>query len=282
MLQFYLKSDKMDKENFLIAQFDSKYIGDDGAVMGDTVYSMDGFFEGIHFKREWMSMSQIARKAMLVNISDAVAMNAFPQYALVTLAIPYDMSEDEIVELTRGLQDTAREFGCEIIGGDTIGGDSLHISITLISKSDNPLYRRALQVGDILLYTGELGESKRDLDRLFIGETIDENSKFYTPILRGEFISRARKYLRVGMDISDGLYCDANKLLEYNSLGFRPLIDISENIGMSGEEYEMLIGVSPENLEGVREIARSMDIALTKFAKVADNQNRYPCHSHHF
>ncbi len=272
----------MDKENFLIAQFDSKYIGDDGAVVGDTIYSMDGFFEGIHFKREWMSMSQIARKAMLVNISDAVAMNASPQYALVTIAVPHDLSEDEIVELTRGLQDTASEFGFEIIGGDTIGGDSLNISITLISKSDNPLYRKGLQVGDILLYTGVLGESKRDLNRLFIGQPIDNDSKFYAPILRGEFISKARQYLRVGMDISDGLYCDTNKLLEYNSLGFASLTDIPEEIGMSGEEYEMLIGVSPDNLERVREIAESMDISLTTFAKVADNQEKYPCHSHHF
>ena len=272
----------MDKENFLIAQFDSKYIGDDGAVVGDTIYSMDGFFEGIHFKREWMSMSQIAKKAMLVNISDAVAMNASPLHALVTIAVPHDLSEDEIVELTRGLQDTASEFGFEIIGGDTIGGESLNISITLISKSNDPLYRRGLQVGDLLLYTGRLGESKRDLDRLFIGEPIDSDSKFYTPILRGEFISKARRYLRVGMDISDGLYCDTNKLLEYNSLGFEPLSDIPKEIGMSGEEYEMLIGVSPNDIDMVKGIADDMDVPLSIFAKVADNDNRYPCYSHHF
>jgi len=282
MLQFYQKVVVMDKENFLIAQFDSKYIGDDGAVVGDTIYSMDGFFEGIHFKREWMSMSQIARKAMLVNISDAVAMNASPEYALVNVAMPHDMSEDEIVELTRELSDTASEFGFEIIGGDTIGGDSLNISITLISKSDNPLYRNGLKVGDLLLYTGELGESKRDLNRLFIGKSIDKRSKFYEPILRGEFISKAREYLRAGMDISDGLYCDTNKLLEYNSLGFEPIVDIDEDMGLSGEEYEMLIALSPENLDRVMEIAKDMDMSLTTFAKVVDNQERYPCHSHHF
>ncbi|SFV57964.1 Thiamine-monophosphate kinase [hydrothermal vent metagenome] len=272
----------MDKENFLITQLNSKYIGDDGAVIDDMIYSMDAFFEGVHFKREWMSMSQIARKAMLVNISDAVAMNASPKYALTTVAIPYDMSEDEIVELTKGLQDTADEFGFEIIGGDTIGGNSLNISITLISQSDAPLYRKNLRVDDILLYTGELGESKRDLDRLFAGKKIKESSKFYEPILRGEFISKARRYLRVGMDISDGLYCDTNKLLEYNSLGFESLAHIPEEIGMSGEEYEMLIAVSPENLDSVMEIAKGLNVPLTIFGKASDNQERYPCHSHHF
>jgi len=282
MLQFYQKVVVMDKENFLIAQFDSKYIGDDGAVVGDTIYSMDGFFEGIHFKREWMSMSQIARKAMLVNISDAVAMNAKPTYALVTIAIPHDMEEDNIVELTKGLQDTAREFGCEIIGGDTIGGKNLNISITLISKSNKPLYRKGLAIDDYLLYTGSLGDSKRDLNRLFIGESIDSNSKFYEPIMRGKFISKARDFIVAGMDISDGLYCDTNKLLEYNSLGFEHIVDISENIGMSGEEYEMLVAVSPKHIDRVMKIAKEMDMSLTTFAKVADNQERYPCYSHHF
>ncbi len=272
----------MDKENFLIAQFDSKYIGDDGAVVKDTIYSMDGFFEGVHFRREWMSMSQIAKKAMLINISDAIAMNAIPLYALVTIALPNDLSYDEIAELTQAIQDTANEFDLEIIGGDTTGGERLNITITIISKSDNPLYRKGLQIDDILLYTGRLGESKRDLDRLFANEHIDENSKFYTPTLRGEFISKARKYLRVGMDISDGLYCDTNKLLEYNSLGFESIVEIAEDIGLSGEEYEMLIGVSPENLEAIGAIAKDMDIPLTAFAKISDNQNRYPCLSHHF
>jgi thiamine-monophosphate kinase len=282
MLQFYQKSGKMDKENFLISQFDSKYIGDDGAVVGDQIYSMDAFFEDIHFKREWMSMYQIARKAMLVNISDAIAMNAKPIYALVTISIPHDLKECDIVELTKGVKDCAEEFGCEIIGGDTIGGNSLNISITLISKSDDPLYRKGLNIGDYLLYTGSLGESKRDLERLFRGETIDNSSKFYEPKLRSDFIYKSRKYLNAGMDISDGLYCDTNKLLEYNSLGFETIIDISKDIGMSGEEYEMLIAISPDNLDSVISIAKSMDIPLTPYAKVVDNQNRYPCHSHHF
>ena len=79
---------KVDKEQYLINRLKSKHIGDDAAVIGGTLYSMDAFFEDVHFRRAWMSMAQIGRKAMLVNISDAVAMNAIPQYALVTVSIP--------------------------------------------------------------------------------------------------------------------------------------------------------------------------------------------------
>ncbi len=272
----------IDKEAFLINQLGSSHIGDDGAVIGDMVYSMDAFCEGVHFRREWMSPKQIARKAMLVNLSDAIAMNASPQYALVSVSIPKTMTQAEITELTSNLEETAREFGCEIIGGDTVGGERLDLSITIISQSDSPLYRSGLQEGDLLAYTGVLGESKRDLDKLFLGAEIADNSRFYQPTLRQEFIAKSREFLHSGMDISDGLYCDTNKFLEYNKLGFTQILKIPTDIGASGEEYEMLIGFAPNNLDTIKTIAKSLNLNLTIFAKVANNQTRFPCTSHHF
>jgi thiamine-monophosphate kinase len=139
---------KLDKEHYLINKLSSKYIGDDAAVVGDTLYSMDAFFEDVHFKRKWMSMAQIGRKAMLINLSDAIAMNAKPQFALVTLCMPHDITDKEIDELIQSLEMTAKEYGCEIIGGDTIGGDKLHLSITIVSQSDDPLLRKGLKEPD--------------------------------------------------------------------------------------------------------------------------------------
>jgi len=273
---------KIDKEHYLINKLSSKYIGDDAAVVGDTLYSMDAFFEDVHFKREWMSMAQIGRKAMLINLSDAIAMNAKPEFALVTVSLPKDISNAEIDELTQSLESTAREYGCEIIGGDTVGGDKLHLSITIISKSDDPLLRRGLKFGDLLAFTGILGESKRDLDALFRGEKISDSSRFLEPTLRAEFIAKARPFLRVGMDISDGLYCDTNKLLDINKYGFDILKTINDDIGFSGEEFEMLVGFDPEELGQLKEIAKELNIPLTVFAKVAKNDRRFKCKSHHF
>jgi len=273
---------KIDKEHYLINQLSSKYIGDDAAVVGNTLYSMDAFFEDVHFKREWMSLAQIGRKAMLINISDAIAMNAKPKFALVTVSLPKDLSNEDIDELTQSMESTAKEYGCEIIGGDTVGGDKLHLSITIISHSDDPLLRKGLEEGDLLAFTGNLGESKRDLDVLCRGEKISNNSRFYEPVLRAEFIEKARPLLRVGMDISDGLYCDTNKLLNINRYGFNILKTINNNIGFSGEEYEMLIGFEKEKFEAIKRVANSLNIPLTVFAEVAENDRRFPCKSHHF
>ena len=271
-----------DKEQYLINSLNSKYIGDDAAVIGNTLYSMDAFFEDVHFKREWMSMTQIGRKAMLVNFSDAIAMNAKAKYALVTVSIPKDMTHTQIYELTQSMQDVAKEYDCEIIGGDTIGGDKLHLSITIISHSKEPLLRTTLKEGDLLAYTGILGESKRDLDALFRGETIDEKSRFYEPILRADFIKKSRAYLTSGMDISDGLFCDTNKLLDINKYGFKLLIGIDSEIGLSGEEYEMLISFNEKDLDTVKCLAKETNTPLNIFAKVLKNDNRFRCDSHHF
>ena len=272
----------MNKEDYLINKISSSYVGDDGAVIGNRVYSMDAFFENIHFKRAWMTLAQIAKKAMLVNISDAIAMNAKPLYALVTLSLPKDIQLNEIDEIVDALHKVAHEYNCEIIGGDTIAGERLDFSITIISETDNPLTRKGLQIGDFLAYTGTLGQSKRDLNRLFRGEKIDSNSKFIEPILQKEFIEKSRKYLRTGMDISDGLFCDTNKMLKMNKMGFELLTEISDEIGSSGEEYEMLVSFAPENYEDVVRIAKESNTDLTIFAKVKNNDHTFSCVGHHF
>ncbi|MDR2099677.1 MAG: thiamine-phosphate kinase, partial [Campylobacteraceae bacterium] len=186
----------MDKESFIISQFQNEFTGDDGALVGKWVYSKDLFCENTHFKRGWLSPYQIAQKAMLVNISDAVAMNAKPKYALLGVGLPKDFSLKNITELSNGFIETAREYHVKIIGGDTIESDKINISITIISKKrKHTLYRFGLKEGDILAYTGVLGESARALEILQNGGKITPHERFAKPVLRAEFIKTAAKYL---------------------------------------------------------------------------------------
>ena len=118
----------MNLENYFISQFKNSYIGDDGALINGFVYSKDAFFENVHFKRKWMSYYQIASKAMLINISDAIAMNAEPVYALLSVAMPKNITKAQMRELVSGFKDAADKFGIEIIGGDTISNIKLDIT----------------------------------------------------------------------------------------------------------------------------------------------------------
>lgn len=273
----------MDKESFIISQFKNSFIGDDGAVVGKWVYSKDLFCEDTHFKRGWLSLYQIARKAMLVNLSDAIAMNAKPKYALLGVGIPKNFSLQEIKELSKGFIETAREYNVQIIGGDTVSDDKIVISVTIIAKKrKHTLYRSNLKKGDILAYTGVLGQSGYELQKLLNGGSVSKNSRFVQPILRVEFVKKAAKYLRCGLDISDGLSKDLSRLCAFSSLDVRFNEKIDKNILCSGEEYEMLIAFAPKNRDKVLRIAEKTKTPLNIFAKACEGEYLSECEEHHF
>lgn len=274
----------MNVESYFIKLFskDTKHIGDDGAVIGSTVYSSDAFCENVHFKRSWMTLSQIAYKSMLINISDAVAMNAKAQYALLSVAIPSRFSLHDLKELHQGFKRAADQFGVEIIGGDTVSNAKLDISITIISKSSNPLRRDRLKRGDLLAYTGELGKSARDLRYLLSGGAVHKQSKFVHFGLREGFIRDASCALSAGMDISDGLGSDLERLHSLNRVGFRYIKPLDKKIFCSGEEYEMLVGFSPRQRKKVLRLAAKNRTPLHIFAQAKRGSYKNCCKAHHF
>lgn len=278
----------MNKEDYFIKQIaNKKYIGDDGAYIDGYVYSMDSFFENIHFKKEWVdkkifSFKKLAYKSMLVNISDAIAMNAKPKYALLSVAIPKNYSKKDIKSLAKGFKKAEKRFGFKIIGGDTIENVKLDISITIVSKTKNPIFRNTLLKDDLLCYTGTLGESKRDLEKLLRGEKISKKSKFIKPRLKDKFFYEASKYINSSMDISDGLFFELERLSKQNSLGFEFFKKIDESIGISGEEYELLFSFSEKNRDKIDKIAKKHKVKLNIFAKAIDGCYKNSYENHHF
>ena len=273
----------MNKEEYFIKQFsNSKFIGDDGAVVGSWVYSMDAFFENIHFKRQWFNLKQIAYKAMIVNISDAIAMNAIPKYALLSIAIPASYTKRELKELSSGFKKAAKEFGIEIIGGDTISNIKLDISITIISKTKNPILRSTAKKDDLFCYTGTLGTCKKDLERLFSGKKIDKNSKFIKPKLNSEFFYKSSKYISSALDISDGLFFELQRVSKASKIGFEFLKEIPEDIGTSGEEYEILFSFNKKHLSKIKKLAKKHKVKLNIFAKAIKGKYETKSKQHHF
>lgn len=272
----------MNLENYFISQLSSNHIGDDGAYIDGYVYSKDAFFENVHFKTKWMNYYQIAQKAMLVNISDAVAMNADPKYALLSIAMPKTMTKHDMRELVRGFESVSSAYGIEIIGGDTISNIKLDITITIISKTDKPLLRSGVKVGDILAYTGKLGHSAKDLKKLLNLGILHKESKFLNIKLRKKFIKNSARYLKSGMDISDGLFSDLSKIASANRVGFKFTRKISKSIGCSGEEYEMLVAFDKRNIKAVIRQAQRSRTKLNIFALASRRKYTNRCKAHHF
>lgn len=281
-INFNLKEVYLNLENYFISQLKNRYIGDDGALVGKFVYSADAFFEDVHFKKNWLTHYQIAVKAMLVNLSDAIAMNAIPKYALITIAMPKSISKIQISELTEGFKDIATKYNIEIIGGDTISNKKLDISITIISYTKKPLTRYGLKVGHYLAYTGELGKSAKDLKKLMNLGSINNKSKFVSFKLKSKFIQNSQRFLSSGMDISDGLYSDLDKLASLNNIGYKFYTKIPKLIGCSGEEYEMLVSFSKRNKKAVLRRAKQTRTKLTIFALGKRKKYTNRCKAHHF
>lgn len=273
----------MDKENLILSAFKNEFNGDDGAVVGKYCFSKDLFVEGVHFKKEWLNYAQIARKALLVNLSDAITMNAVPKYALLGLALPKDISKAEIKALQKGFLDTAREFGVQIIGGDTISSDKIIISVTIIAKvRKKAVFRKGLKKGDLLAFTGDLGQSMRDLNTLLKGGRVVAHSKFIAPKLKGAFFYKIASKISCAMDISDGLSKDLSRLLKLNKLGVKFLKNLSQNELMSGEEYEILFGFSPKNEKEIQKIASKMGVKITIFGEAIKGEYKFKGKEHHF
>ena len=276
-------SETINKENYFISKFaDSKFIGDDGAVVGKYVYSMDAFFENVHFRSSWMSLKQIAMKAMLVNISDAIVMNAVPKYALLSVAIPPHFTISDLDKLSSGFIKIAKKYDVTIIGGDTISNNKLDISITIISETSNPIYRTGTNIGDFVCFTGTLGSVKKDLDKLLTGKKINKDSKFIRPQLKASFFYEIAPYINSALDISDGLFFELERLSNANNIGFDFFDNIKKEIGCSGEEYEILFTFDPENVKKVSKIAKKYNINLNIFAKAIAGKYLCDCEGHHF
>jgi len=275
----------MNLEKYFISQFHNSSIGDDGAILGnidDMVVSKDAFFENVHFKSSWMSYYQIAKKAMIINISDAIAMNAKPKYILLSVAMPKSITKFQMQDLVRGFEETAKKYGAEIVGGDTISNSKLDITVTVISTAAKPLKRSGLRDGYMLAFTGTLGNSAKELKKLFNLGKIHKQSKFIDIQLRAKFISNAQRVLSSGMDISDGLYSDLEKLSELNRVGFNFTKKVDKTLACSGEEYEMLIAFDKRNRKSVLRRAQQSRTKLNIFATATRAKYLNRCKSHHF
>lgn len=207
---------------------------------------------------------------MLVNISDAVAMNARPKYALLGLELPKEISVIEIDELCGGFLDICKKFNIKIIGGDTISGDRISVSVTIISKTKKAVFRKGAKIGDFIAFTGNLGSVIKDFGILENGGKIDENSKFITPDLKADFFYKAAKFTTSAMDISDGLSQDLSRLLKKNGAGIKFLKNLSKDELFSGEEYEILFTFAKKNRDKILKIAKKTATKITIFGEIAE------------
>ena len=223
-------------------------IGDDAAVyrVGDGrvhVVTTDALVEGVHFDRTFVPMRYLGWKAIATNVSDVVAMNAEPRYATVALALPNNVSVEQLEMLYAGMAEACSRYELIIVGGDVTAAPKLMISISVIGETaeNDIVYRKGAQPGDLLCVTGDLGAAAAGLKVLLAGkkgfepggdgaESSQPNLAEFAYVVERHLYPQARldriQYWRetgvrpsAMIDLSDGLGGDVHHLCTASAVG---------------------------------------------------------------
>ncbi len=248
-------------------------IGDDAAEVAGLVVSVDQTIEGQHVSRATATLHQIGWKALARALSDLAACAARPSGALVALAAPAGLSDDEIVELYGGLAEAADRYACPIVGGDVARSDVLALAVTVLGRADRPLRRSGARAGDLVVVTGPLGGS--EAGRMALAGAAPGlapevrralGRRHLEPEPRLAAGARLAGRASAAMDLSDGIAADAPRLARVSGvvleleLGLLPLLPGVEEVARAegvepaafaataGEDYELLATVAPERM----------------------------------
>ncbi len=267
---------------------------DDAAVLrawgDDLVVTTDAIVEGVHFL-PGDPPDSIARKALRVNLSDLAAKGATPSGFVLTLALR--AADDAwLTPFARGLGEDAAQFGCPLLGGDTVSTPGpLMISITAFGRD-----RNGAKPGDRVVVTGTIGDAALGLD-ILKGGTAEAAlagdataramlvDRYRVPQPRNALAKAVREHAQAAMDVSDGLAGDLAKLCAAS--GVSAAIDAQsvplsvaaatllargiagiEAIVSSGDDYEILCAISEERFEAFAQEAGTAGVAVTSIGTV--------------
>ena len=258
-------------------------IGDDAAVLEPSgsehvVVTTDASFEGVHFRRDWMTSQEIGWRAVAAAASDLAAMAARPLGIVLAVALPRRW-RDELTSLAEGIGDACEQFGIPIVGGNLSAAGELSITSTVIGTTARPVWRSGARPGDQLYVTGRLGGPLSALSALERGEvperTARERLVHPTPRLAEARWLEGRG-ARAMIDISDGLVADAGHMAAASRARLVieaervPVLGTLEphEAARGGEEYELLAALPGLDESAVAEFQRQFEVPLTRIGHV--------------
>jgi thiamine-monophosphate kinase len=276
---------------------------DDAAVLTppsgcDLVVTTDGVIAGVHFFPD-DPPETIGRKALRMNLSDLAAKGAQPMGFLLALALPASIEEAWVAAFARGLGEDARDYGCPLFGGDTDhtpGPISVSIAAFGAVPRGRMVRRSTATVGDRVLVTGTIGDAalgvklRRDRGlaktwRLTAAMAEHLERRYLMPQPRTALAEAVRHHANAAMDVSDGLTGDFVKLCRASGVAAEidvslvPLSDAAraavaavpaliEPVLTGGDDYEIVLTLTPDKLSGFRGAAEAAGVAVTEIGRV--------------
>ncbi len=276
-------------------------LNDDAAVLkpsrDDLVLKTDAVVEGVHFLPD-DPPDTVARKALRRNLSDLASKGATPAGFLLTLALR-GADEAWLMPFSRGLGEDAKQYGCPLMGGETVSTPGpLMISIAAFGRiaPGRMVHRSGAKPGDRVVVTGTIGDAALGLDILrggraaaaLVGDAAAREmlvSRYRVPQPRCALVQAVRDHAHAAMDVSDGLAGDLAKLCAASGISAvidAPSIPLSpaaaaalaagavslEALVCGGDDYEILCAIPEARFEAFLQAAAAAGVAVSSIGTV--------------
>jgi len=239
-------------------------LGDDCALLradkATIALSIDISVEGVHFKRDWLSLPDIGYRAAVAALSDLAAEGARAAGLLVSVGVPPGGPPDEAAEIMGGVGTAAADAGASVLGGDLTRAPLLIVDVCAIGTAPRPVRRVGAEPGDGLWVTGQLGGMALALQEYRAGRrpSPDLAERFAHPrprLAAGQWLASQGAHAMI--DLSDGLSSDAGHLAAASGVALEIALERIPCWGggggnpaplvaaASGEEYELLVALPP-------------------------------------
>lgn len=246
------------------------------------VFTHDVLAAGVHYLPD-DPPSDVAWKLLAVNLSDLAAMAATPAGVLLGLGLSAAEDDGWRDAFVAGLDRALKKFNVSLWGGDTVTGlDRAVLGITAIGwvEPGKALSRSGARPGDELWVSGTIGDAGLGL-AIAQGKAPHNKqllNRFRRPTPRIALGQALGGVATAGMDVSDGLLIDADRLARASGIGLEIDLDavpVTDATGLddvlarvtAGDDYELLFtlpaGTAAPTNAGVplTRIGRAVDAA---------------------
>ena len=227
-----------------------------------------------------MNLKDAARKSVVACISDFAAKGVKPKFGIISINLPIEISKKEVDDIAKGFKEASKEFGINILGGDTNQGKEIVFHVCIFGTTNEIIQRKGANEGDLIFVTGPFGYTGAGLEILLKKIKVKNifsrkaQKSVMRPAPRLDFGLKNKIYFTSSMDSSDGLSTTLNEMAKQSKHKFivnniPSKKDIKEFSKLYKKNFDSLVFHAGEEYEIVFTVSKKEKSKIVKNASVS-------------